>query len=115
MAPPGVKVGVSGMDVEEAAWIGVAVWVGTGEDMGVTGKDPPEDAHPVRLIITTRIENNKVDFIIFSPWSHLAITDLAIPARCRPGPCQDLPVRFFGGFIFPRQASSLLLSSPIFR
>lgn len=63
MAPHGVEVGVSGMDVEVAIGTGVAVWVGTGEDVGVTGKDPPGDAHPVRLTITTRLENNTVDFI----------------------------------------------------
>jgi len=84
MAPQGEEVGVIGMDVEEVTGTGVAVCVGTGEDVGVTGKDPPWDAHPVRLIIATRIENNKVDFIIFSPSSHLAITGSAKPARYRP-------------------------------
>jgi len=63
MAPQGVEVGVIGMVVEEVTGTGVAVCVGKGEDVGVTGKDPPGDAHPVRLTITTRIENNKVDFI----------------------------------------------------
>ena len=84
MAPQGVEVGVIATDVEEATGTGVAVCVGTGEDVGVTGKEPPGDAHPVRLIIATRIENNKVDFIIFSPSSYLAIRGAAKPARCRP-------------------------------